>query len=104
MGFDFLLSTVQVNQEPDAPPTGSLVNPTRFQWDDPNNPGKKIKATVSVWQITTSSGPWVPNGTGYTAKLVASSPAGSSVSAPSAPFTIDRPEAPALPTGFSALP
>ena len=95
---------MQVGQDPLPPAPSPVVNPTVYEWDDPNRVGKKIQAIISVWQINVNGALWVPNGTGYTAKLIARSAVGDSLSAATGAFDIDRPTPPAPPANFAVHP
>jgi hypothetical protein len=70
--FDFVNSATTCNLVASAPTAGTPVNPTRVEWDDPNNTGRVCRWTDP------GTGPLfaVPFGSTYDARLQAFNAAG----------------------------
>ncbi len=95
--IEYAISTVACNQAPTTNLPQTPVNPTKAQWDDPNNAGK-----VCVY-TDPGGGPLLglpPTGT-FEASLQAYNAAGRSVESNRAPFT--RLAAPSAVAGFRLI-
>ena len=81
--FDFLSSAVTCNLAPSTPVPGLPVNPTRAQWDDPNNTGRMCQWTDP------GTGPLfaIPIGGNFEAGLQAFNAAGRGPESNRAPFS-----------------
>jgi hypothetical protein len=96
--FDFVNSATTCNLVASAPTAGTPVNPTRVEWDDPNNTGRVCRWTDP------GTGPLfaVPFGSTYDARLQAFNAAGRGPESNRAPFS--RLAAPAtVPTGLRVI-
>lgn len=91
-------ASVACNQAP-ITVTGTVVNPTRLEFDDSANTGK-----VCIVSLATTLLSALPNGVGYTSTLTQTDSLGqvSPRSAASNPFT--QQGAPNAPTGFKIVP